>query len=206
MPEAAGSQGVVAMLGVAVFGGTGLMLSYRASLRPWSRVFGIGLLAAMPVFDVLGSQSVSITDGERWAFFTSAAIMMMLIAIAAIPIRPLQMAGLAALFIAMYAVLLRRSGADGYGEGPAGIGLVFLAMTAALCTALTRSRLPAASGRLSVAHRRRSRLPGALGGAGSRQRLRERGVPEPLRRRAQPRAQHAAREPDQRLRHARPGR
>jgi len=136
-PEFVSSPGVAAMVSVFALGCIALGVSFWRPIRPWSRVLALALLAALVALDVMGSAEMPITEGELWAFFTASAILMMLIAIGALPVQPLQMAALGSAYLGMYLWLLVDAGAWKLDGGPATIGFMFLLMTVVTCTGLT---------------------------------------------------------------------
>lgn len=137
MTEALVRLSVPFLVGLFLLGLGTLLLSFWPPARSWARVLGLIVLAVLPIMDFLGSMNIPITSGERWGFFVAGVILMMLIAIAALPVRPLQMAALGSLFITMYLVALQKSGVALTGVNSASIALIFLLMTILICTGLT---------------------------------------------------------------------
>jgi signal transduction histidine kinase len=129
--------GVTAVIVFLLIGLATLVLSFWPPAQSRARLLGLTVLATFVILDLLGSVSVDITPGERWAFFSASSIMMMLVAIAALPIRPLQMTAFSAVLTAMYAGTVVNSGFSLWDGGAASIALVFLLLTSITTTGLT---------------------------------------------------------------------
>lgn len=137
VPGTLSGFGVAAVLVFLLVGLVTLLLSFSSRAKPWARALGLTVLALFVLLDLLGSVGVPITPGERWAFFSASIIMMMLIAIAALPVRPLQMTAFGAVLMAMYAGTVVKSGSSLWDGGAASIALMYLFLALLSTTGLT---------------------------------------------------------------------
>ncbi len=137
VPESLSTFGAAALGSFSLVGIVIFVLSFWAPAQSRARVLGLSVLAVLPVLDLLGSVRVPITSGERWAFLVASMILMMLVAIAALPVRPLQMTAFGVVFIGIYASAVLASGSTLSDGSAASIAFVFLMMTSLTCTGLT---------------------------------------------------------------------
>lgn len=136
-PETVTRFGAVALIAIILVGAVTFVLSFWPPAHSRARVLGLVVLALLPLLDLLASFTVPITSGERWAFLVASIILMMLIAIAALPVRPLQMTAFGLALLGMYVVAVVKSDSALWDGSAASIALVFLAMTLLTCTGLT---------------------------------------------------------------------
>lgn len=137
VPEALAAHGLLALGGVALIGLVTMGASFAPSIGPWARLVGLVVLALLPALDLFGSLGVSVTWDERWAFVLAIMILMMLVAMGALPIRPLQMAAFGGAFILLYGGTVLTLGASVTDGSAATIALVFLVVSVLTCTGLT---------------------------------------------------------------------
>jgi signal transduction histidine kinase len=150
-PELLTVFGVTEGLIVSSFGLLILALSYRPLIQSRARLIGFIALYLLAVLDLWGAESVPASLAELGGFISSSFIMVMLVAVAAFPIKPVQMLVFGSLLTMSYMGVLLATGILAEQTGPASFAAFLILMTLFICIGLTaviyRQRVSAYSAR-----------------------------------------------------------
>jgi len=113
----------ILFLGISI-----LLLSFWPRVRNQVRFYGIFALFLMAIGDWWGSMQVNIASPERWAFLTGTIALVMLVGIAVIPAKPLQMLALGFLLTISFLGIQLAEGMMGEHRVTASIAIVFMVM------------------------------------------------------------------------------
>ena len=87
--------------------------------------------------NILGSYNVDVTPGERQGLISAAIALALLIGIAALPVKPLQMLLLGSMFILTYVTVTTTFEWAQTEHGVVSFSLIYIIMAVFVCTGLT---------------------------------------------------------------------
>ena len=114
-----------------------LFISSHRVLRRHARWIALVLIYIIVMIDIFGSYSVDVTPGERQGLISAAIALALLIGIAALPVKPLQMLLLGSMFILTYVTVTTTFEWAQTEHGVASFSLVYIIMAVFVCTGLT---------------------------------------------------------------------
>ncbi len=121
---------------IAMFA-TMLGLSFWPPAQRYARLLGLVTLYLVAALDLWGSYGVPFSDDVRGGFLTGSATLILLMGIAVLPARPVQILALGAAMTTTYAGTLATTGGLGDPMGAASLALVVIAITVLVGTGLT---------------------------------------------------------------------
>lgn len=129
--------GVAEVLIAALFGALILVLSYRPWVQSRARLTGFIVLYGLAVLDMLGAESVRSRVGELGGFVSASFMLVMLVAVAAFPIKPAQMLVFGSSLTLSYIGVLLATRMPAAGTEPASLAALLILMTLFICVGLT---------------------------------------------------------------------
>lgn len=125
------------VVAVFVLGVIALGMSFWPRIHRWARELGLVSAYLLGVFDTLAATNLDVTTMELLAWINASFIMVLLVAIAALPVKPLQVLALSLALTATYVLELRMAGIGSQVAGVPAMHVLLLSMMVPIAIALT---------------------------------------------------------------------
>jgi len=120
-----------------ILGLVALFISSHRVLRRHARWIALVLIYMIVMVDIFGTYVADVTPGERQGLISAAIALALLIGIAALPAKPLQILSLGLMVILTYVTVTMTFEWAQTEHGIASFSLVYIIMTVLICTGLT---------------------------------------------------------------------